>query len=77
MDKRKLMLEYLDSSYPDIQLKYNELTETVYCVKQEGINDWYTEKLYLGLTLSNLFSCTPTEAHSGITAWERNKLFKK
>ena len=71
------MLEYLDSSYPDIQLKYCRLTETVYCVKQEGINDWYTEKLYLGLTLSSLFSCTPTEAHNGITAWERNKLFKK
>lgn len=67
MDKRKLMLEYLDISYHDIQLKYCRLTETVYCEKHKGINDWYTEKLYLGLTLSKLFSCTPTESHGGIT----------
>jgi hypothetical protein len=73
--KRKFILDYLDSSYPDIKLRINRLTDSIIYDNQKGY--WYAEKLYLGRLLSDLFSCTPNEAHTTIIKWERSKLVKK
>jgi len=72
MDKKKLMLEYLDCAYPDVKLKINEFTDSVVYANKHG--DWFTERLILSRKLSSLFSCLPNDAHTTIIKWERSKL---